>query len=79
LATRLDGAKRYRSGRGEVENFGYEEVKQVQRLLNRRGFDTGGVDGKHGAKSRAAVKAAQIKFGLPADSYPSRELVRRLR
>lgn len=79
LATRLSGAERYRAGRGPVDDFGYEEIKEMQSLLNRRGFDTGGIDGKHGAKSRAAVKQAQIKYGLPADSYPSRELMRRLR
>jgi lytic murein transglycosylase len=79
LATRLAGAERYRAGNGEVEPFGYEEIKEVQTLLNRRGYDTGGIDGKHGAMSRAAVKAAQLKYGLPADSYPSNELVQRLR
>jgi lytic murein transglycosylase len=79
LATRLAGAERYRAGNGEVEPFGYEEIKELQTLLNRRGYDTGGIDGKHGAMSRAAVKAAQLKYGLPADSYPSNELVQRLR
>lgn len=79
LATRLTGAPRYRAGRGPIENFGYKEILALQRLMIRRGFDTGGADGKHGVKSRAAVKAAQIKFGLPADSYPSSSLVRRLR
>ena len=79
LATRLSGARRYRLGRGPIDDYGYKEIKEMQRLLNRGGFDTGGIDGKHGAKSRAAVKQAQIKFGLPADSYPSRELMRRLR
>ena len=79
LATRLSGAPRYREGRGAVENFGYKEIRSLQKLLIRRGFDTGGADGKHGVKSRAAVKAAQIKFGLPADSYPSQELLRKLR
>ncbi len=78
LATRLTGAPRYRAGRATVENYGYKEMLVVQRALNRAGFDTGGIDGKHGAKSRAAVKAAQIKFGLPADSYPSQELLGRL-
>ena len=78
LATRLAGAPKYLDGRGPVENFGYKENLELQTLLTRRGFDTGGIDGKHGVKSRAAVRAAQIKFGLPADSYPSTELVRRL-
>ena len=79
LATRLTGAPKYGPGRGSYGSYGYKEMFEVQRLLNRRGYDTGGIDGKHGVKSRAAVKAAQIKFGLPADSYPSVELVRRLR
>ena len=79
LATRLAGAPRYQPGRGTVENYGYKDILQLQRLLNRRGFDTGGIDGKLGARSRAAVKAAQLRFGLPADSYPSPELFRRLR
>jgi hypothetical protein len=79
LATRLAGAPPYLPGRGTVENYGYKDILELQQLLNRRGFDTGGVDGKLGAKSRAAVKAAQLKFGLPADSYPSPELFSRLR
>jgi len=79
LATRLAGAPRYNSGRGNVTDFDYKQIMDLQRLLNQRGYDTGGVDGKHGAKSRAATKAAQIKYGLPADSYPSRALIRRLR
>ncbi len=79
LATRLSGAPRYRAGRGPVDDFDYKAIKEMQSLLNRRGFDTGGIDGKHGAKSRAAVKKAQQRFGLPADSYPSRALIERLR
>ncbi|MEM9027043.1 MAG: lytic murein transglycosylase [Pseudomonadota bacterium] len=79
LATRLAGAPRYAAGNGPIETFSYQNIKQIQQLLNRNGFDTGGVDGKLGAKSRAAIKAAQLRFGLPADSYPSAALVRRLR
>jgi len=32
-----------------------------------------------GAATRPAVKKAQLKVGLPADSYPSPELIERLR
>ena len=51
---------------------------QVEKLLARRGHDVGKIDGFLGAKSRAAVKSEQIKLGLPADSYPTPELVQRL-
>ena len=57
----------------------FEQVKELQTLLNRQGFPAGEPDGKLGAGSRAAVKAAQMKFGLPADSYPTVELLERLR
>jgi hypothetical protein len=32
-----------------------------------------------GQQSRTAVKAMQIKFGLPADSWPTAELLARMR
>lgn len=79
LATRLDGAPPFSQGRSGVTAFGYEETKELQQLLSSRGLYAGEIDGKHGAASRAAVKAAQQKLGLPADSYPTPELLERLR
>lgn len=55
------------------------EREELQRLLIRRGFDTGGVDGVIGANTRAAVRAFQKHSGLPADGYPTRALLDRLR
>ncbi|HEY0438481.1 MAG TPA: peptidoglycan-binding protein, partial [Xanthobacteraceae bacterium] len=37
------------------------------------------VDGKLGLATRKGVKQAQVKFGMPADSYPTAELIARLR
>ena len=54
-------------------------VKEVQTLLKKRGYDVGKIDGVVGLQTRAAIKAMQIKFGLPADSYPSPELLAKLR
>lgn len=79
LATRIDGAGPMSRGRGVVPMLSFEQVKELQTLLNRQGFPAGEPDGKLGAGSRAAVKAAQMKFGLPADSYPTVELLERLR
>lgn len=79
LATRLDGAPPLSRGRGPVEPFGMAETKELQQLLRRAGLYNESIDGIMGAGTRAAIKAAQIKFGLPADGYPSRELVERLR
>ncbi len=79
LATRLAGAPAMRRGNGPVEAFGFERVRELQDLLNRNGHPLEKIDGKLGANSRAAVRAAQIRFGLPADAYPTPELVRQLK
>ena len=51
----------------------------MQHLLKRQGYDVGEPDGKLGAATRAAVRQAQMKLGLPADSYPTGQLLARLR
>lgn len=42
-------------------------IKQRQCLLVFLGYDTGGIDGVWGDKSRYAVECAQEDFGIPAD------------
>jgi peptidoglycan hydrolase-like protein with peptidoglycan-binding domain len=44
----------------------------MQGLLARAGYDVGGIDGFLGLKTRQAVN-------LPADSYPTAELLARMR
>ncbi|WP_315706843.1 MULTISPECIES: peptidoglycan-binding domain-containing protein [unclassified Bradyrhizobium] len=39
----------------------------------------GKVDGVLGQQSRTAIKAVQVKYGLPADSWPTAELLARMR
>lgn len=78
FATRLAGAPPVRRGNAEVVPLTFEETRELQRRLARLGYDVGKVDGIIGAKTRAAVKAAQIRLGLPADSYPTAELLARL-
>jgi peptidoglycan hydrolase-like protein with peptidoglycan-binding domain len=63
----------------KIESLSFRELKEMQELLKQRGFDVGEVDGKLGANTRKAVKEVQIKLGLPADSYPTAELLSALR
>ena len=79
LATRIAGAPRVSPGRAEVTPLSYKEIVELQKLLAARGYDVGDIDGKIGKGTRAAVKDVQLKLGLPADSYPTPELLRRLR
>jgi lytic murein transglycosylase len=78
LATRIAGAPAMRHGTPPPA-LPFNDVKEMQTLLVRAGFDVGKVDGFLGLKSRQAVKAMQVKYGLPADSYPTAELLARMR
>lgn len=79
LATRIAGAPVLRKGNGAPDTFTMEQVRELQTLLMKAGYDVGGIDGRLGAASRKAVQQAQIKLRLPADGYPTEELIRRLR
>jgi hypothetical protein len=78
-ATRIAGAPAMTRSTGPVPAVTAEEVAEIQRLLTKAGHDVGNADGKVGVATRAAIKKMQQKFGLPADSYPSPELLARLR
>jgi hypothetical protein len=78
LATRLEGAPAMTRGDG-TPDLDASGVKELQRLLQRRGYDVGKIDGVIGAGSRAAIKKEQMRLGQPADSYPSAELLEALR
>jgi lytic murein transglycosylase len=79
LATRIAGAAPMRKPAGAVTQLPFNEMKELQQLLVRAGFDVGKVDGVLGQQSRTAIKAMQVKFGLPADSWPTTELLARIR
>jgi lytic murein transglycosylase len=79
FATRLNGAPVVdHSAATTVQALSTEQMADLQRLLAKQGYNVGEPDGKLGNATRAAVKQAQIKAGLPADSWPSMELVTRL-
>ena len=79
LATRIAGAKPLRRGAPNIPVLSAAQVMELQQLLVRHGFLTAKPDGKLGLTTRASVRLAQMKLGLPADSYPTPELIERLR
>ena len=79
LASRIAGAAPMRRPAAAVVQLPFNEIKELQQLLVRAGFNVGKVDGVLGQQSRSAVKAMQIKYGLPADSWPTAELLARMR
>ena len=79
LGTRIAGAAPMQRPSGPIAQLPFVELRELQQLLVRAGFNVGKVDGVMGQQSRSAVKAMQIKFGLPADSWPTAELLARMR
>jgi len=79
LATRIAGAAPMQRPAAPVAQLPFNELRELQQLLVRAGFNVGKVDGVMGQQSRSAVKAMQIKYGLPADSWPTAELLARMR
>jgi lytic murein transglycosylase len=78
-ATRLAGAAPMQRGNGTPPPFTVEQTRELQQLLIKAENNVGGADGKLGISTRQAIRATQIKLGLPADSYPTAELLARLR
>lgn len=54
------------------------QVLALQDGLNARGFDSGAPDGLMGPATREGLKRYQRSLGLPADGYPTLELLQRL-
>ena len=53
--------------------------KELQRLLNAKGFPTGGADGRIGAATYEAILSFQKKRGLPLDGIPSVKVLEQIR
>ena len=77
FATRLEGAPVF-DPRNPEPGLSPDQMRELQRRLIARGYDTGGVTGILGANTRAAVQDAQRALGLPADAWPTRALLNRL-
>jgi membrane-bound lytic murein transglycosylase B len=54
------------------------QMVELQTALNQRGFATGAADGVMGPATREGLRRYQRSVGLPADGYPSAELLQRL-
>lgn len=77
FATRLEGAPIFNAGNPDA-GLDDASMKALQRKLQTRGYDVGDIDGILGANTRRAVQAEQERLGLPADAWPTLELLNRL-
>ncbi len=77
FATRLMGAPVYQAGNPQP-GLNQDQMRRLQRDLVARGYDVGEVDGILGANTRASVQDMQAQLGLPADGWPTPQLLRAL-
>ena len=77
FATRLDGAPVFTPGNPDPP-LSLRDMQGLQQKLAARGHDVGAIDGILGALTRSAVQKEQARLGLPADAWPTRELLNRL-
>ncbi len=77
FATRLMGAPVYDAGTPDPGLSG-SQMEALQKKLVARGHDVGKIDGILGAKTRRAVQLEQERLGLPADAWPTPQLLSRL-
>jgi membrane-bound lytic murein transglycosylase B len=59
-------------------DLSFSQRVDLQRRLSRLGFETGGSDGRFGARTYEAIIAYQKSVGLPLDGKPSAKLLERL-
>lgn len=80
LADRLAGQGALKvAPRSDDKPLSRANIRDLQRLLNARGFDVGLPDGVLGPMTRSAVRAYQKTAGLPPDGYATAGLIERMR
>lgn len=62
----------------DLQALSRSQVLELQAALNERGFDSGTPDGLMGPATRGAIRRYQRSIEVPADGYPSLELLQRL-
>ena len=80
LGDRIAGAGPLRGAWPEGERaLKRAERQELQSLLTRAGYSTGGIDGKIGPNTVDAIRGYQKRVGLTPDGHPSVALLSRLR
>jgi membrane-bound lytic murein transglycosylase B len=80
LGDRIRGGKAVQAAWPEVNvDLSFEERVEMQKRLSSMGFETGGADGRFGARTYEAVLGFQRKVGMELTGAPTRKVLERLR
>jgi membrane-bound lytic murein transglycosylase B len=75
----MGGAPFHGEWREPVAELSFAERVELQKRLIAEGFETGGTDGRFGARTYEAIIAFQKARGLKVDGFPGRKLLAALR
>jgi membrane-bound lytic murein transglycosylase B len=76
LADRIRGKGPFQGAWPDVDfDLSFEQRVALQKKLSALGFETGGSDGRFGARTYEAIIAYQKQHGLPLDGVPSVKLL----
>lgn len=79
LAQRLaNGAAVQTAWPRDLQPLARSQVLALQKALNAQGFDSGTPDGLAGPATQRALRRYQTSLGLPADGFPTLDLLQRL-
>ena len=80
LADRFVGLPEIANGKdADHEPLSRFEIEAIQQNLNFLGYEAGSVDGLLGPNTKTALRSFQVDHSLPADGYPSVDLLNILR
>lgn len=77
FAARIEGAPAYTPGTPDPA-LTPDQMTTLQKKLSAKGHDVGKIDGVLGAATRAAVQLEQERLHLPADGWPTADLLAQL-
>lgn len=77
FAARLNGAPSFTLGNPDI-GLSTDDIKTLQQKLLTRGYDIGKIDGVYGTLTRDAVRSEQLRLNMPADAWPTLELLEKI-
>jgi membrane-bound lytic murein transglycosylase B len=75
LAKRIAGGAGLHAELPDLPRYSIADMANLQRMLNKKGYNVGGADGIMGPATREGIRQFQGDSGLVADGFPSPETI----
>ncbi|QPG05460.1 lytic murein transglycosylase [Salinimonas marina] len=79
LADQIAGGKGLSASLPDLPAYSRDDIMQLQKTLNSKGFDVGKPDGILGPATRAGIRDYQIANDMVADGFPAKQIMQQLK